>query len=763
MQSFPDIPAFEKYADADAKRADYNPVRFINVETMAMWVQVKAFLSKHVQKVIKVSEYCENTDIAPNINKIKKAIRLSSELTLVVPLSEYLRINNTIAERSLTDIIHADFECNVDGKFRIYILLYRMKDVLSTIQTGPREENVVSIIGEGIESDYSLTIIQKDLDFKMLGNEIDGMKKYFVYWEQNPDKPIILRTENAINYSDIIFSDNVKVIVTAFNLLQCIGLPSLFQESMGNVKQWQELASKYSNNSFDNTACALLSVAQYSDALFENWSSYAPFKQWLLWLWGRFYSKNPFLEQTFKTNTSVEDFLENLYLDIIDNLGQNNYEVMYGLRKYLLKATNYYDPKRNQNVRYNNLSQIEMLQCLTDNSSNERESIISIISEIGLSDEVKRIIKITYPDLYAYLYRESFYDKELELYFNEYKVCKITNKATETFIKKVDDISAQHGKVFWKLSARNSIIDELYNANSVVFFVDALGAEYLGIIQSLFDENKYELDINIGHCNLPSITEYNNDFYKNKNHLNPYYELDKWKHSNCLFPTSIENEFYLLTKLKEIVNEALKSYKSVIIAADHGTSRLAVVAKGQSFPANENAQKYKYGRYCMDSNNDYSEISGCLSYTDNEKQYWIFANYNKFDQKGMAICEIHGGASLEEMVVPVIKVSLKSSSVLKEQIKEKFEIVVLTQKNQLPFNKKITIKFKTNSSYGHLRVSVDNEKYDCIYADDIYSFEQTVITNKSSFVAKVICDNSIIGEFAYSVEHPMQQNKRFDI
>ena len=76
-----------------------------------------------------------------------------------------------------------------------------MKSLLKALPSDdPRTKDCIILFETDEESDYKLTIVQKNLDVKLDGNEIDGFQRYLEYWEANPDKPLILHTKNAIHF-----------------------------------------------------------------------------------------------------------------------------------------------------------------------------------------------------------------------------------------------------------------------------------------------------------------------------------------------------------------------------------------------------------------------------------------------------------------------------------------------------------------------------------------------------------------------------------
>jgi len=625
-----------------------------------------------------------------------------------------------------------------------------MRDVLNNIHLDPRNRNAILSLVESAEIDYSLTIVQKGLNFQSYGNEIEGFRNYFIYWEQNPDKPIILKTSIAVLYSDIVFSDNVEVVVTEFDVLRRFGLPTVFTKEMGNDRHWKQLTDDMSGgNSIVATICELLQTSAYSEGLWRQWTSLDEYRRWLLWILARICAKSDYLQLVLNASSSVSEFEKELYMLIAQFADSPNYRDLYNQRKQLLLSIGL--TPLNIWISDSSVDGGLLFKYLTDNSIEERMRILELAASVASWGTYLESLKDIYQTLWEYLQPCSIADTRIAEYFDLYKKCKVKDSLSDEFSKLVEEFAAEKCKSIWQLKSRNAIVKSQYTKDSAVFFVDALGVEYAGMIENLFDPELYDVVCEFGYCNLPSVTEENNDFYKNRNHIQPFTELDKWKHSNCTYPESIARELEVVCELKPIVDNALKTHSKVIIASDHGSSRMAVISKGESHHASVHAKKYRYGRYCFDETTDYSYIEGCIHYDG----YWMFGNYDRFSQSGAPTYETHGGASIEEMIVPVICISRKI------EIENKIE--VLTPEIKLPVNKTVEIRFRSTMIMENVVVRVDGKTYQCLHENGIYFYEQHIENAKEIYLARVISNGAIVGEFEYVVSHPMGQHKKFDI
>ena len=110
-----------------------------------------------------------------------------------------------------------------------------------------------------------------------------------------------------------------------------------------------------------------------------------------------------------------------------------------------------------------------------------------------------------------------------------------------------------------------------------------------------------------------------------------------------------------MTKIKASILAG--SYNKAIIISDHGASRLAVLHETENIWNMETKGEHS-GRCCK-----ISEIDDKPDFAIEESGYWILANYDRFSRKRRANVEVHGGASMEEVAVPIIEITQKTSNI----------------------------------------------------------------------------------------------------
>ena len=669
MVVFDNLDGLKVYLKQDHETVSLNPVRFINVDSMVTWIEVKKYLMYLSEETVRLSEFCEEQDTTPNINRVSTKLKNVYKSSLVMPLSEYLRIIPEQAGKIINRFIKLEYRNNDNGKLRVYFLMYRMKELLQTIrEDDPRAKDCIILFTTDEETDYKLTIIQNNLDVRISGNEIHGFSKYLQYWETNPDKPIILYTENAVHFEKNRFFDNVRVLVTPYDIIKYqFSLPSGINEELGSDEYWIKLVKiLLKEGSFHNVCCSEFSINKYSETLFEYWNKYDAFHKWLLWLWIRQQVEDEYEIKVADSCKTYLNFEDELYCLIIKYLHTSDFDKAYKRRKLILSFMNAVPTERFWN-EIHDLENVDMLSCLTCLADSERKKIFKILSCVNYSDRtsVLPILKIIYPQLYYYLQNDDFPNvagllPEHEQYFIEYRWLKATDSITKDFVEKVKNIALKKGADVFKICSRCFCVNKQYDERTAILFVDGMGVEYVDYLAHLFsdlDNEKFSVTYEIGFCNLPSTTENNTDFLKNKNLIEPpVRELDELKHSNIVYPESIIRQFDILEQIK---NRVIGSFNSkihrIIIASDHGTSRMAVKVRNTEYDnvlsRPENIDIYKYGRYSNDIT-DEAKYPTAINFNN----YMIFADYTRFTQNGAPIDEIHGGASLEEWIVPIITI-----------------------------------------------------------------------------------------------------------
>ena len=659
MITFETLDALKNFLQCDMGKSSFSPIRFINVDSLADWFEMKNFLNTLMTDFIFLSDYCTGDDTFPNLRKLRNDLQRKPKTICVLPMSEYLRVTPDQAELEIKSFLNL-YEGETHS-FRIYFLMYRLKSFLSLKIVDPRQRECVLLSETDTTDDYSLTIIQKSMQFKIGGEQVDNFKQYLQYWEKTPNEALTLYTENAIYLKDKKFFDDVKIIANSFDLLRHhYTLPDEFKRNFGGEEYWQQLAELIAaTGNFERAFCEALAVNDFGIITFKNFGEREKFQKWLLWL--RCKLKNTgYVARCAEKSSSPEEFVTQIYELIFSCADKKSFDEICEERREILSLMKIFPPESFLK-RIRQSDKRLALKILTDNSHVERLLIFETLQRFRFNelDVVQEILQQIFPALSKYMSDtgNKIFTSDQAEYFRRYRWLKVTNHLTEDFNRRVTEIAKNTGKNIYALESRNQIVDEEYSNSTAILFVDGLGAEYLNFfvedLASLMEE--FSVKYRVGRCNLPSVTENNKDFLQGKNVAGEILELDTMKHESRTYSENILGELEFLVTLKEKILRALDVHKKIILCSDHGTSRLAMLARqtkfDNAFPA-EGRQIYKSGRFADAMTSDEKIFPTALEYDGKI----IFADYSRFIQKGAPGSEIHGGATLEEILIPVIMI-----------------------------------------------------------------------------------------------------------
>ena len=304
----------------------------------------------------------------------------------------------------------------------------------------------------------------------------------------------------------------------------------------------------------------------------------------------------------------------------------------------------------------------------TDRTASERQAIIESITDRGT---IPPDVECYDPRLADYLRTFSFSGVDGDFwtdYFARYKCCKMRNAIDVEFLQIVEDEARSRGHLL-RLPTRGSVLDRLKRGKTGLFWLDALGCEYLGYIQARAKAHRLSIRVTLSRANLPTLTCYNKDFYDDwpsaPKTLSK--ELDEITHDGAKGfdyqtnhkPIHLVAELDAVERAIEWIAVKLKGRETrrIVLVSDHGASRLAVIHEKDT--GWEMGTKGEHSGRCCPKDEIYG-IPECATeeMASDGKSYWVLANYDRFKGGRKASVEVHGGASLEEVVVPVIEFTL---------------------------------------------------------------------------------------------------------
>ncbi len=478
---------------------------------------------------------------------------------------------------------------------------------------------------------------------KVAGNVIFSVTKY------RPDMKIETDADN--------FGEFLKLVEGGkFNLTLKTFLPL---ENVKSVENFYD-AVKIQNPNLKISADAL-NAEQWQEYFFDdNCKGYA-LEHWRTFAAGfKNQIADSYLKYVFSISKTYEDYQRNLFFALLEIKDEKTFNEFYAKRKAAVKNISAQFVSEYL-VRLKDFS--NAVKYLTDNTAAERYAMIQAVQG---KEKILEILKKNFPALEDYLADYNFDDAEITEYFRQYKKIKVCNVDDENFKNQVQKFSIE--RPYNKFKTRREILESA-DQNAKLYWLDALGVEFLSYIEARAKFLGLFVKIKVARADLPTLTSQNKNFYEEwrGEKFDKNSQLDDLKHSQenfdaagkCSAPIYIDNELQIIDAALEEIKISLtqNDTEKIILTSDHGASRLAVMY-GREINYRMITGGEHSGRCCPV--NEIDEKPPCAT---EENGYWVLANYERFSGGRLSSIEVHGGATLEEILVPVIEISLLGAKI----------------------------------------------------------------------------------------------------
>lgn len=447
------------------------------------------------------------------------------------------------------------------------------------------------------------------------------------------------------------------------------------EESWGTKEDWERFAQEWKEClSWGALAEKHFGIdAHFSAILEREYEQADTYETWLYWLLLKVQgaSEDAYLSYALGKSRHWQDLWEHIFLSLSSlSFQMREFEKYCEGRKRLLEGqaipatwVSEYQDAISQKGR-------DAIWYLFAGTAWEGKMLFQCLADYDYTkEEVMGVLKTHFPDLFAYMKSFTFTMHQkvpehlvplLTKYFDDYKWQKLMNHLTPDFKAQVNTL-AEH-RVYNQFPIRSLALSQMKKENTMMYFVDALGVEYLSYISEKCKTYGLLLSIQVVHGELPSITSQNTEF------MNPgvinIKDLDEKKHESQTYnyekqkiPLHLVAELKAIDGVLQTIRDGLltKEMKSAIIISDHGATRLAVLNDeeyGAEFIVGESKGQHS-GRCCQ------VEEDPGIPFAAYENGYAVLANYMRFKGSRKADVEVHGGATLEETLVPLLQISLK--------------------------------------------------------------------------------------------------------
>ncbi len=614
--------------------------------------------------IVRMSDFCSKNDKFPSVDDLVDYFRTSDvdyrdNKFVVVGLGEYLALRGpAIADKELRRLKNTTL-----GNARAILLLRGVPTQAAKIiwDDNKMVDQQRAYISGNPLTNISITNIPEDVGLVAK----TGVKHLLRALEDGDSGNVYASTslvlENALFPLHTLSGaySVVKLIVKGFTLDSGLGMEEQWQRLLKDLNKYgKDINTVFKTNHIDERIVDDLCLAVSG---FE-------YRNWLVFLYFKLNAEqiqNSYLKRVVDETLNFEDFKTNLMVKITElSHKDRHFRQLYDARKKLLK--DFPEEDIAIFVKANEIEQEESIYRLTDNTLLEKKTIVKWVAQNGLSEAISYV----YPALDAYLKKYIFDSPvlagELTEYFDSYKRQKVSNHISDNFVKLVEKHASSIS--YAQLPTRDNAIKAISDkSNTYLYWIDALGVEYLSYITTLAKKKGLSIHTDIVRSDLPTITSINKQFYEQWTGGKKYKEeqLDNIKHKDKggYFFTDDEDPIHIPAELA-VIEKALNTAamelgmhhcKAFVIASDHGASRLAVIKK-QEVPYETDTRGEHSGRCCK-------AFEGCdVPYKFEDNGFIILSDYGRFRGSRPANVEVHGGASLEEIVVPVITLTLKKQT-----------------------------------------------------------------------------------------------------
>lgn len=679
-----------------------------------------------------LSSFCWGYDKPPNLDDLLNNIKDigSTKKTTIIGLGEYLGLcGNEIIEKTLSRL--KDYNI---GKAKAVFLFRGINSHIAKLKADPRIDKRRIFINDNAPFELNITCVSHSVEIEAL----NGIKSLLEKIEGDEYENLIVKTQMDLN--NAIF--NVSRITNSYNGIKYLLVDFNLPYNLGTDLQWSELLKKINLSGgsleliFEKSGLS----GNLETDLYNKITGFE-FKNWLYFIALKYNSKmltNEYLKHVIDITESFDNFKCNLINAIIEiPYTDSQFPIYYSNRKSLMEKFKESDIA---GFVVNNRKYLdESIYKLTDNTLTEKEEIVAWIASKGSIPPIENI----YPAITSYLDDYVFNCGDLSAmlteYFRLYKYQKVINIIEPIFLKKVEELALTRD--YNRLRTRDETLDNINKEGTYLCWLDALGVEFLPYIINLSKKRGLYVSISVARAELPTTTSINRGFYDNwHGKKEKVSELDEIKHKESggynfednTFPIHLAKELDVIEKVldKAATELAKKNFKRYLIVSDHGASRLAVLHRKEEKYETETEGKHS-GRCCK----KFEPYD--LPFAAEENGYLVLADYGRFKGSRRANVEVHGGASLEEVLVPIIELTLKDKNITVEMVEESVTVDYRTFM-------KITLYFNYPSLKNITAVLNGKRYFTTAISDNHFTVAFPDIKRAGSYNAEIYCGDNLI-------------------
>lgn len=715
---------------------------FINVNSIDDFRRIKDELPAGMRR-ISFADYCGKPDQNPSFDSMINELKNTNDKVLLTDVIPALELQGeSELQKGLSDLSSLSIQgklvilCKQAMRYFAHFTDSRFKRRFIQLDGPIRQHPNIVFVSQKLVIPSMNPIVHSIQDLIRKIEELDT-RQIFVISEKKKD-----------DYLHSIFP--ISIMASAYDSLMTMdsNLFSALPSSLGTDEQWRMLLERFSQGqTWNEIVLAELGMDTNISLLIHNWSSWNEFQHWIYFVMLKINYKREegYLFHASLAADSSNGLVRSIYREILKKSPEDaDFSNIYQERKQILNALQNPTEEVIDFCLFSASAEKNAVYYLTNNTQQEKEKIIEYLGKYDFSpNELRKITSLTFPEIYDYLNPYHFDVQLFDDYFQQYKVQKVTNRIDSSFETLVEEQSIK--REYNLVPTRCSVIEKNMGSDRFAYWVDALGVEFLGYLMARCNANGLMADITVCRANLPTTTflnhEFVDDFANSGIELVSIKELDEVKHKGkdnydyekTKSPIHLIKELEIIDGIIKSAFQKLKSgkYKKAIIVSDHGASRLAVI-KEHTIDFDVDSKGTHGGRCCV-----YNDSLPKIASATIEDDFYVLAGYDRFKGGRKASVETHGGATLEEVLVPVIVLSLRDPGI---------EVCFLESTILVSYRRKAAIKLFSKTELSSVSMCIKQKFYEARKVDSIWIFEMPDLTRPGIYYADIYEKNNLIAE-----------------